>query len=53
MRTARTLELTFDFSDRSLAAMREWLKDGYDSLAALKGDSSNMRREASTRPKSR
>jgi hypothetical protein len=25
----------FDFSDRSLAAMREWLKDDYDSLAVL------------------
>jgi hypothetical protein len=25
----------FDLSDRSLAAMREWLKDDYDSLAAL------------------
>lgn len=25
----------FDLSDLSLAAMREWLKDGYESLAAL------------------
>ena len=25
----------FDLSDPSLAAMREWLKDGYESLAAL------------------